>query len=70
MVDWLVLGLIRVYQGAISPLLPPACRFVPTCSAYGLEAILRYGTRRGGWLILRRLARCQPFSPGGYDPVP
>ena len=70
MVDWLVLGLIRVYQGAISPLLPPACRFVPTCSAYGHEAILRYGSRRGGWLILRRLARCQPFSPGGYDPVP
>ena len=70
MIDALALGLIRLYQRAISPFLPPACRFVPTCSAYGYEAIARHGVWLGSWLALRRLARCHPFCAGGYDPVP
>ena len=70
MMDALALGLIRFYQRAISPLLPPACRYYPTCSAYGYEAIQSYGVWRGSLLALRRLARCHPFRPGGYDPVP
>ena len=69
-IDALALGLIRLYQRAISPLLPPACRFVPTCSAYGCEAIERHGLWRGSWLAVRRLARCHPFCAGGCDPVP
>lgn len=64
------LALIRFYQRAISPTLPAACRFQPTCSHYGYEAIQRHGLLRGGWLTLRRLARCHPFHAGGYDPVP
>jgi uncharacterized protein len=70
MIDTLALGLIRLYQRAISPLLPPACRFVPTCSAYAAEAIERHGCWSGSWLALRRLVRCHPFCAGGYDPVP
>lgn len=66
----LVLALIRLYQRGISPLLPPSCRFVPTCSHYTYEAISRYGVLKGGWLGLKRLSRCHPFHPGGYDPVP
>jgi uncharacterized protein len=65
-----VLGLIRVYQLTLSQVLPPACRFVPSCSQYGYEAISRYGVVRGGWLAAKRLVRCHPFHPGGYDPVP
>jgi len=65
-----VLGLIRIYQLTLSQVLPPACRFVPSCSQYGYEAIVRYGVLRGGWLAVKRLARCHPFHPGGYDPVP
>lgn len=61
---------IRFYRAAISPLLPPSCRFTPTCSAYALTSIERYGFVRGGWLAARRIARCHPFNPGGYDPVP
>jgi putative membrane protein insertion efficiency factor len=65
-----VLGLIRVYQSTIGPALPPSCRYQPTCSHYAYTAIERYGALRGGWLTLRRLARCQPFGGSGYDPVP
>jgi uncharacterized protein len=70
MIDSLALGLLRLYKGAISPFLPPSCRFVPTCSEYGYEAIERHGVWLGSWLALRRLVRCHPFCPGGYDPVP
>jgi uncharacterized protein len=65
-----LIAAIRFYRKGISPLKPPVCRFVPTCSQYGLEAIEKYGAARGGWLLVRRLARCQPFCKGGYDPVP
>lgn len=61
---------IRFYQLAISPLLPPACRFQPTCSAYAVEAIMRFGIFRGGFMALRRLARCHPWGGSGHDPVP
>ena len=65
-----VLLLIRLYQLLISPLLPPACRFYPSCSQYALTAIEVHGVVRGGWLALRRLVRCQPLDPGGVDFVP
>jgi putative membrane protein insertion efficiency factor len=64
-----VLQLLRGYKWAISPMLPPACRFVPTCSEYAQEAVERYGALLGGWKALTRLLRCHPFSKGGYDPV-
>ncbi len=65
-----VLALIAAYQIGISPLLPPACRFLPRCSEYGATAVRRYGIVRGAALTLWRLLRCQPFSRGGFDPVP
>jgi len=61
---------IRGYQVLISPLTPPSCRFTPTCSAYALTSVERYGVFKGGWLAIKRIARCHPFNPGGYDPVP
>jgi putative membrane protein insertion efficiency factor len=64
------LALIRFYQRAISPGLPAACRYEPSCSRYAYAAIEEYGALRGGWLAVRRLARCVPWHQGGYDPVP
>ncbi|MBB5144523.1 MULTISPECIES: membrane protein insertion efficiency factor YidD [Desulfovibrio] len=61
---------IRVYQRCISPVLPPACRYYPTCSAYAVEAVMTHGVLRGGWLALKRLASCHPWGGSGYDPVP
>ncbi|MEW6130683.1 MAG: membrane protein insertion efficiency factor YidD [Acidobacteriota bacterium] len=66
---FILIFLIRTYKVCISPLLPPACRFTPTCSQYALEAITKYGAWRGTYLAIRRLLRCHPFHPGGYDPV-
>jgi hypothetical protein len=66
----LVILCIRGYQKFISPLFPPTCRFTPTCSAYAVTSVERYGVFRGGWLAVRRIARCHPWNPGGYDPVP
>jgi len=65
-----LIGLIGLYQLWISPLLGPRCRFIPSCSVYSLEALQRHGPWRGGWLTVRRLSRCHPFSPCGCDPVP
>lgn len=66
----LLVMLVRGYQVAISPLLPPSCRYSPTCSQYAIDALRRHGAAKGSWLALRRLCRCHPFRPGGYDPVP
>lgn len=62
--------LLRFYKRFLSPLLPPMCRFEPTCSVYTMHAVEKYGVARGVWLGVRRLARCHPFNPGGWDPVP
>jgi uncharacterized protein len=62
--------LIRFYQKFISPGLPSACRFYPSCSQYGYQAIDKYGLIKGGWMAVKRISRCHPFHPGGYDPVP
>jgi hypothetical protein len=66
----ILLGLIRLYQLTLSRVLPPTCRFYPSCSQYSHEAISRYGPWRGGWLAAKRVSRCHPFNPGGFDPVP
>ena len=66
----IVMALIRAYQRFISPLLASNCRFHPTCSQYTLEAVERYGAAKGLWLGAKRIGRCHPFNPGGYDPVP
>lgn len=67
---WIARGAIRVYQATLGPALPTQCRFIPTCSQYGLASIQRYGTLRGGLLTTWRLLRCNPFTRGGHDPVP
>jgi uncharacterized protein len=67
---WVLTLLIRFYRVALSPLLGPNCRFYPSCSCYAQEAIERHGAARGSWLAAKRLARCHPWNPGGYDPVP
>ncbi|MCC9089308.1 MULTISPECIES: membrane protein insertion efficiency factor YidD [Bacillus] len=64
------IGMIRFYQKYISPLTPPSCRFYPTCSNYGLEAIKTHGALKGGWLTIKRILKCHPLHPGGIDPVP
>jgi putative membrane protein insertion efficiency factor len=63
------LHLLRAYKWAVSPLFPPSCRYVPTCSEYAMEAIERYGVLRGGWMAFARILRCHPFVRGGHDPV-
>jgi putative membrane protein insertion efficiency factor len=65
-----LVAVVEFYRRFISPLKPATCRFYPTCSAYALEAIKKYGAAKGGWLALKRIGRCHPFNPGGYDPVP
>jgi putative membrane protein insertion efficiency factor len=69
MIKFLVLALIKLYRKFISPLKPPTCRFVPTCSEYALQAITKYGLIKGGSLAIKRILKCHPFHPGGYDPV-
>lgn len=66
----IALFLIRLYQKTISRALPPSCRFTPSCSHYTYEAVEKYGFLKGGWMGLKRIARCHPLNPGGYDPVP
>jgi putative membrane protein insertion efficiency factor len=70
MIQLILIRLVRGYQVAISPLLPASCRYYPSCSAYSLEALERYGALRGMRLTIGRILRCHPFRPGGYDPVP
>lgn len=70
MMRTILLVLVRLYQRLISPMLPPSCRFAPTCSQYAAEAIERHGAVRGSWLALARVARCHPWHRGGFDPVP
>lgn len=65
-----ILLLIQFYRNFISPLKPPSCRYIPTCSEYARTAVEKYGARRGGWLAVKRILRCHPFHKGGYDPVP
>ncbi|PIP40539.1 MAG: membrane protein insertion efficiency factor YidD [Desulfobacterales bacterium CG23_combo_of_CG06-09_8_20_14_all_51_8] len=67
---YLLLIVIKVYQVLLSPVLGPSCRFYPSCSAYAMEAIGRYGAFKGGYLSIKRILRCYPFHPGGFDPVP
>ncbi len=69
MIKVCLLGLIRFYRSFISPLKPPTCRFYPTCSLYAIEAIEKYGAFKGGYLAGKRILKCHPFHPGGYDPV-
>ncbi|AFZ91868.1 membrane protein insertion efficiency factor YidD [Bacillus velezensis] len=66
----IMIAFIRGYQKFISPLMPPSCRFYPTCSQYGIEAVKTHGALKGGWLTLKRILKCHPFHPGGVDPVP
>lgn len=67
---YLLIGMIKFYQKAISPYRPPSCRFLPTCSQYGLEAVQRFGTIKGGYLAIKRISKCHPLHPGGIDLVP
>jgi len=66
----IVIGIIKIYQKVISPLTPPSCRFYPTCSHYGIEAVEKHGALKGFWLAVRRISKCHPFHEGGFDPVP
>lgn len=66
----LLIGLIRIYQVALSPFVGNQCRFTPTCSQYAREAVERHGAMKGAWMAIRRVSRCHPWHPGGHDPVP
>lgn len=66
----ILISIIQFYQKFISPLTPPSCRFYPTCSHYGVEAIKVHGALKGSWLTIKRISKCHPFHPGGFDPVP
>lgn len=66
----LLLLMIKFYQKAISPHFPPSCRYTPTCSNYAYEAVVKYGPLKGSWMAVKRISRCHPLHPGGYDPVP
>ena len=70
LLTWIFIFLIRVYKGVISPMLPARCRYKPTCSEYGLQAIQKYGPFKGGWLTLKRIGSCHPWGGHGHDPVP
>ena len=70
MIKTLLITLIKGYRLLISPLFPPACRFHPTCSQYAIEALETFGIVQGSWLALKRILRCHPYHPGGYDPIP
>ena len=70
LLTWIFIFLIRVYKGVLSPMLPARCRYTPTCSEYGLQAIQKYGPFKGGWLTLKRIGSCHPWGGHGHDPVP
>ncbi len=70
LLDKFLMGIVRFYQRFISPTMPPSCRFYPSCSEYTLQAIAKHGALKGAWLGIKRIGRCHPFNPGGYDPVP
>ncbi len=70
MIRWLLVLLVKLYRRLLSPVLPPSCRFYPSCSAYALTALERHGAARGTYLTVKRILRCHPFHPGGVDPVP
>jgi len=67
---WVLVALVRAYQLTLGPIMPPSCRYYPSCSAYAIEALNKHGAVRGTWLAIRRIVRCNPFRPGGFDPVP
>lgn len=67
---WILIGLLRIYRAVISPIYGPVCKYHPSCSMYALQAVTRFGAVRGSWLAVRRVIRCNPWSDGGYDPVP
>ncbi|PLW96831.1 MAG: membrane protein insertion efficiency factor YidD [Marinilabiliales bacterium] len=69
-ISYIMILPIRFYQGAISPLLPPSCRYTPTCSVYSIEAIKKHGPLKGGWLAIKRIVSCNPWGGSGHDPVP
>lgn len=66
----IIINLIKIYQYLISPIFPPNCRYLPTCSSYACEAFAKYGVLKGFWLTVKRLSRCNPWNSGGYDPLP
>lgn len=70
MLKGLLVGVVTLYKTFLSPLLPPACRFYPSCSSYAIQALEKHGVIKGLWLALRRLIRCHPYNPGGTDPIP